>query len=166
MIRNRNRHKALNIEPLEGKQLLSTLHSALAHPDKAHVAPPAHAISIAGTIQSPTSSIRTFTTNGHNYGSFYFSGRVKSLGAINGAFVTALDTTGQFMSTGLMRLVGKRGTVDLNVQQAPGDKSSYVFTISMGTGAFASATGSGRIQSAGLTTNNTVLNFAITMNPR
>jgi hypothetical protein len=162
----RRRKRALILEPLEGKQLLSTFHSALAHP-KAQVAPPAaQGFSIAGTIHSPVASIQTFTANGQNFGSFQFTGRVKTMGQISGAFVAAVDSSQQFMSTGMMRLIGKKGTVDLALTPTPGDSSSYQFTIASGTGAYAAASGAGRIQTAGYSAHLTVVNFSITMNPK
>lgn len=160
----RNRKKALGVEPLEGRQLLSTLHSDLARP-KAQVLPTTHGFSIAGTIHSPVASIQTFTANGQNYGSFSFSGRVKSMGAITGAFVAAVDSTQQYMSIGMMRFVSKRGSVDLHLTPSPSDKSTYLFTVASGTGAFASASGSGRIQTAGYSNNLAVVDFSVTMNP-
>ena len=160
----RSRKHALNIEPLEGKQLLSTFHSALAHP-KVHVAPATHGFSIAGTIQSPVASIQTFSANGQNYGAFSFTGRLKSMGPVSGAFVAAVDSTQQYMSSGMIRFIGRRGTIDLSLLPAPHDKSSYLFTISSGTGAYASEHGSGRIQTAGYSRNMSIVDFSVAMNP-
>ncbi len=161
---NRKRKKPLDFEPLEGKQLLTTLHHAAVRPHAAaNVA--TQNFSLAGTLHTALATIQTFTANNQNYGTFSFTGKVKSMGAIHGAFVAAVDSSQQYMSTGMMRFISKKGTVDLALSPAPGDKSSYLFTVSSGTGAYTGATGSGRIQTHSYGHNLSSVTFSVSMNP-
>jgi hypothetical protein len=162
---DRKRKQELVLEPLEGKQLLSTLHGT-AKPHAVHAGPmhPANAqkFNLNGTLSSPVSSIQTFSAQGVNYGSFSFTGKIKSMGTINGAYVAELDSSQQ-MKTALIRFIGKQGTVDLKVSPVPNDHSSYKFVVASGTGAYTKASGSGKIQTLSYTKDLSSVSFSVKM---
>jgi hypothetical protein len=147
------------LEPLEGKVLLSTARaSALAL--AAQVA--AQPFSIAGTLKMPTNSVATFTLNGQSMGTFKLSGKLGSMGQVNGKFVALLDASNN-MTSGIVVLTGRRGAVNLAISNDPGDQTAYTFTVTKGTGAFASAAGSGKIATSGLAAGGRIMTFAVTM---
>src|SRR5206468_6387031 len=69
----RRRRGALQVEPLEGKVLLSTA-AARAHAVAKQVAP--LPFSISGNLQMPTSSVATFQVGGQTMGTFKVRGKL------------------------------------------------------------------------------------------
>ena len=102
---SRFRRGVLQVEPLEGKVLLSTA-AASARRRAAEVAP--QPFSIAGTLKMPTNTVATFTLNGQNMGTFRLSGKLGSMGQVNGKFVAVLDANND-MTAGSLVLTGRRG---------------------------------------------------------
>jgi hypothetical protein len=156
---SRFRRGAPQVEPLEGKVLLSTARSA-ALARAAEIA--AQPFSVAGTLKMPTNSVATFTLNGQNMGTFKLSGKLGSMGQVNGKFVAVLDAQNN-MSSGILVLTGRKGTVNLAMTNDPGDQTAYDFTVSSGTRAFANAAGSGKIATSGLTAGGRIMTFSVTM---
>ncbi len=156
---SRFRRGAPQVEPLEGKVLLSTARAA-ALARAAEVA--AQPFSIAGTLKMPTTSVATFTLNGQNMGTFKLSGKLGSMGQVNGKFVALLDANNN-MTTGLLVLSNRKGSVNLAMTNDPADETAYDFTVASGTGAFAAAAGSGKMATSGVGAGGRIMNFAVTM---
>ncbi len=156
---SRFRRGAPQVEPLEGKVLLSTARAA-ALALAAEVA--AQPFSIAGTLKMPTNSVATFTLNGQSMGTFKVSGKLGSMGQVNGKFVALLDANNN-MTSGIFVLTGRKGTVNLAMSNDPLDQTAYDFTVSSGTRAYASATGAGKIATSGVASNGRIMTFAVTM---
>jgi hypothetical protein len=155
----RSRRGALQVEPLEGKVLLSTARAALAA-RAAEVA--AQPFSIAGTLKMPTTSVATFTLNGQNMGTFRLSGKLGSMGQVNAKFVAILDANND-MTSGVLVLSNRRGSVTLAMTADPADQTAYDFAVASGMGAFASAAGSGKMATSGLAAGGRIMSFAVTM---
>ncbi len=151
--------RGAQVEPLEGKILLSTAHAA-ALARAAQVA--AMPFSIAGMLKMPTTSVATFTLNGQNMGTFKLSGKLGSMGQVNGKFVAILDASNN-MTSGILSLTGRRGTVQLSMTNDPTDQTAYDFTVAKGTGAFVNATGSGKMATAGVISGGRIMTFSVTM---
>jgi len=164
---SQRRRQAPQLETLEGKMLLSTAHPAAAKLAAARLAAatpaPVPQFTLAGTLQVPTNSIVTFTQNGENMGSFKVRGKLGTMGQVTGTFVAILDGTSQYMSAGGLVLTGRHGTVTLAMSSDPKDTTSYDFNIFAGTGAYATASGSGKMSTSGVTANGRTMLFSITM---
>jgi hypothetical protein len=157
---SRSRRGALQVEPLEGKVLLSTAHaSALAAARAAQVA--AQPFSIAGTLKMPTTSVVTFQVSGQTMGSFKLSGKLGTMGQVNGKFVALLDANNN-MTSGVLVLTARKGTVTLSMSPDTTDETAYDYTVSSGTGIFAAASGSGKMSTAGLSANGRTMTFVVT----
>jgi hypothetical protein len=156
---SRFRRGAPQVEPLEGKVLLSTARAA-ALARAAEVA--AQPFSVAGTLKMPTSSVATFTLSGQSMGTFKLSGKLGSMGQVNGKFVALLDANNN-MTSGLLVLSNRKGTVNLTMSNDPADQTAYDFTVSKGTGSFANAAGSGKMATAGVASGGRVMTFSVTM---
>ena len=154
----RRRRGALQVEPLEGKVLLSTA-AARARAAAALVA--AQPFSIAGTLQMPTNTIATFQVNGQNMGTFKVKGKLGTMGQVTGTFVAALDANND-MVAGQLVLTGRKGAVTLNMKSDPTDQTAYDWTVASGTKAFAAASGTGKMATAGVTGNGRIMNFTVT----
>ena len=154
-----HRRRALQVEPLEGKVLLST--ARLAHRAAAVAALAAQPVSIQGTLKMPTTSVVTFTLNGQNMGSYKLSGKLGTMGPVNGKFVALLDGNNN-MSSGVLVLSNRKGTVTLSMTNDPGDQTAYAYKVTAGTGAFAAATGTGKMATAGITANGRTMLFSVT----
>jgi hypothetical protein len=162
---SQRRRQSPQLETLEGKLMLSTAHPAAAKlaASKLAAATPAPQFTLAGTLQVPTSSIVTFTQNGENMGSFKVRGKLGTMGQVTGTFVAILDSTSQYMSAGGLVLKGRTGSVTLAMSSDPNDSTSYDFNIFSGTGAFATASGSGKMSTQGVANNGRTMLFNITM---
>lgn len=156
---SRFRRRALQVEPLEGKVLLTAARVGAAAKAAALVA--AQPFSIIGTLKMPTTSVVTFTLNGQNMGSFKLSGKLGTMGQVNGKFVALLDANNN-MTSGVLVLSNRKGTVTLSMSNDPGDQTAYGFKVASGTGAFAAATGSGKMATAGISANGRTMTFTVT----
>jgi hypothetical protein len=156
---SRFRRRVLQVEPLEGKVLLSTARAGAAARAAALVA--AQPFSMAGTLKMPTASVVTFTISGQNMGSFRLSGRLGTMGQVNGKFVAVLDANSNMIS-GVLVLSNRKGSVTLSMSNDPGDQTAYAFKVASGTGAFAAATGAGKMATAGVSANGRTMTFAVT----
>jgi hypothetical protein len=155
----RRRRGALQVEPLEGKVLLSTA-AARAHAVAKHVAP--LPFSIAGTLQMPTNSVATFQLSGQNMGTFKVRGKLGTMGQVTGTFVAALDANNNMIAGQLVLTAGRKGSVTLNMTNHPTDQTAYAYTVIAGTGAFASATGTGKMATVGVANGGRAMLFAVT----
>jgi hypothetical protein len=158
---SRFRRGGPQFEPLEGKVLLSAASvKAALTAQAAEVA--AQPFSIAGTLKMPTTSLATFTLSGQSMGTFKLSGKLGSMGQVNGKFVALLDGNNN-MTSGLLVLSNRKGTVNLAMTNDPGDQTAYDFTVASGTGAYASASGAGKMATSGLASGGRIMSFAVTM---
>ena len=155
---SRIRRRAPQLEPLEGKVLLSTTRAAARMAAAAVAAQP---FSILGTLKMPTASVVTFTLSGQNMGSFKLSGKLGTMGQVNGKFVALLDANNN-MTSGVLVLSNRKGTVTLAMSNDPGDQTAYAYQVASGTGAFAAATGTGKMATAGLSGNGRTMLFSVT----
>jgi hypothetical protein len=105
----------------------------------------------------------TFTQNGENMGSFKVRGKLGTMGQVTGTFVAILDSTSQQMSAGGLVLNGRHGTVTLAMSSDPNDSTSYDFNIFAGTGAYATASGAGKMSTSGVSGNGRTMLFSIKM---
>ena len=161
---NRRRRPAVQFEPLEGKQLLSTVHIATPSP-KAMVQAMPQAFSLDGTLRMPVASIKTYVgSQGHHIGTFTLSGRLKGTGQVSGTYLAVLDANNQVMQSGGVTLTNRKGSVILVLANDPHDSTSYLFTVGSGTGAYSSAQGSGKLSTSGATPNGKTLFFAVHTN--
>jgi hypothetical protein len=161
MSRNRSKRQSPQLETLEGKLLLSTAHAAVAKHTPA--ATPVAPFTLNGSLQVPSLSVVTFTQNGENMGSFKVHGKLGTMGQVTGTFVAILDSTSTYMSSGGLVLNGRHGTVTLAMSSDPKDTTSYDFHVFSGTGAYATASGAGKMSTAGVTSNGRTMLFNITM---
>jgi hypothetical protein len=157
---NRKNRKAPHLEPLEGKLLLTTTHAVI-HPAQVHVAP---AFSLAGTLRLPATSVATFTQGGQTYGTFQLNGKIGTVGQVTGTFVAPINSSNNMTGQGVLLLKNRRGSVYLTVLTDAADNTSYDFTVKSGTGAFAAATGSGKMSTKGVTSNGKIMLFTVKMN--
>jgi hypothetical protein len=156
---NRKNRKAPQLEPLEGKLLLSTVH-AVSHPAQVHVAP---AFSLAGTLRMPASSVATFVQGGNTYGTFQLNGKLGTVGQVTGTFVAPIDANNNMTGQGVILFKNRRGSVYVTVLTDAADNTSYDFTVKTGTGAFAAASGSGLMSTKGVTNNGRIMLFTVKM---
>jgi hypothetical protein len=155
---SRSRRGALQVEPLEGKVLLSTARARAHAVAQVAVQP----FSIAGNLQMPTSSVATFQVNGQTMGTFKVRGKLGTMGQVTGTFVAALDANNNMIAGQLVLTAGRKGSVTLSMTNHPTDQTAYAYTIASGTGAFASATGSGKMATAGVAAGGRTMVFAVT----
>jgi hypothetical protein len=156
---NRKNRKAPQLEPLEGKLLLSTM-NVVSRQVQAHVAP---AFSLAGTLRMPASSVATFTQGTQTYGTFQLNGKLASVGQVTGTFVAPIDASNNMTGQGVLLFKNRRGTVNLTILTDAADNTTYDFTVKSGTGAFAAATGSGKMSTKGVTNNGRTMMFTVKM---
>jgi hypothetical protein len=157
---NRKNRKAPQLEPLEGKLLLSTTH-AVTRQAQVHVAP---AFTLAGTLRMPASSVATFVQGTQTYGTFQLNGKIGTVGQVTGTFVAPIDASNNMTGPGVILCKNRRGSVNLTISTDATDNTSYDFTIKAGTGAFAAATGTGKMATKGVTNNGRVMLFTVKMN--
>lgn len=155
----RTRRGALQVESLEGKVLLTTAHPAAARAAAALVAP--QAFSLAGTLKMPAASVVTFTLGSQNMGSFKLSGKVGTMGQVNGKFVAVLDGNNN-MTAGVLVLSNRKGSVTMSMSTDAADQTAYDYKVTAGTGAFAAASGSGKLATSGVAVGGRVMNFTMT----
>jgi hypothetical protein len=155
----RRRRGALQVEALEGKVLLSTAAARLRAAAAAQVA--AVPFSIAGTLQMPTNTVATFQVDGQNMGTFKVRGKLGTMGQVNGTFVAALDANNN-MVAGQLVLTGRKGAVTLTMTNDPSDQTAYDWAVASGTKSFASASGTGKMATTGVSANGRLMNFAVT----
>jgi hypothetical protein len=156
---NRKNRKTPQLEPLEGKLRLSTVHTATSQA-QVHVAP---AFSLAGTLRMAASSVATFTQGGQTYGTFQLTGKIGTVGQITGTFVAPIDANNNMTGQGVVLFKNRRGSVNVTIMTDAADNTSYDFTIKSGTGAFVAATGSGKMSTKGVTNNGRVMLFTVKM---
>lgn len=167
---SQNRKGSPTFDALEGKLLLSTLSTTVAARKAAiaevqaasATAAASKAFSLEGTLRMPVNTLATFQLSGQNYGTFKLQGKLASVGQVKGQLVAALDANYQTMSTGAVTLSNGRGSVTLGLTPDPVDITSYAYKVTAGTGAFANATGSGKLSTAGLTPNASTMFFKVT----
>jgi hypothetical protein len=156
---SRNRRRALQVEPLEGKVLLS---AARVTPRAAAAAAlAAQPFSIIGSLKMPTASVVTFTLNGQSMGSFKLSGKLGTMGQVNGKFVALLDANSN-LTSGVLVLSNRKGAVTLAMSNDPGDQTAYAYKVASGTGAFVAATGAGKMATSGISANGRAMTFTVT----
>ncbi len=161
MSRSRTRRRTLTLESLEGKQLLSTVHSYRL--PASHAVAPMKGVGLDGTLAMPVASIATFQQGGQTVGTYKVQGRVGSMGPASGEVVAVLDAKGA-MTKGMLHLSNRRGGVYFAMKTDPVDAKSYDITVDHGTDAFASAAGSGKMTTTTLSPDAKTLHFAIRMN--
>lgn len=153
----RRRRGALQVEPLEGKVLLSTASARVRAAAQVAQLP----FSIVGTLQMPTTTVATFQLSGQNMGTFKVHGKLGTMGQVTGTFVAALDANNDMIG-GQLVLTGRKGAVTLNMTNDPSDQTAYDWTVVSGTKAFAAAAGKGKMATAGVTANGRIMTFAVT----
>jgi hypothetical protein len=159
------RRRSPQLEPLEGKLLLSGAKAAAAAAKQAEIATADGAFSIAGTLRMPVSSIATFQISGQHLGTYTLSGKLASTGQVSGRFFALLDSTNTYMSAGEMGLSNKHGSVLIALTSDKTNDNTYDFTIKSGTGTFAGATGTGKMTTSVVSANGKTMSFVLTMNP-
>jgi hypothetical protein len=131
------------VESLEGKQLLSTMH--VTH----HTAPQPPALVLDGDLKDPTGDI--VYTSDMSQSTEKFSGRVKGMGVVTGSIVNFDPYTTPLNDPAIV-LTNSKGSVTLGIDQNDiisqtdtGTKtvSKLHYTVESGTGAYAGASGAG-----------------------
>jgi hypothetical protein len=139
----RPRARTFEVESLEGKQLLSTMH--VTH----HTAPKPAPLVLDGDLKDPSGNI--IYNSDMSQSEEQFSGHVKSMGAVTGTIFN-YDPYTTPLSDPHIVLTNSRGSVTLGFGQSDvlsqsdtGTKtvSRIRFTVQSGTGAYAGASGAG-----------------------
>jgi hypothetical protein len=139
----RPRARMPEVESLEGKQLLSTMH--VTHPAARKPAP----LVLDGDLKDPVDNVAYNSDSSHS--EEQFSGKVKSMGAVQGTIVNYQPYTPPLNDPKIV-LTNSRGSVTLvfgeNSRISQSDIVTKVvtrfrFTVQSGTGAYAGASGAG-----------------------
>jgi hypothetical protein len=139
----RRRARMFEVESLEGKQLLSTVH--LTH----HTAPTPARLVLNGDLKDPTGKL--VYNRDMSQSEEQLSGHVKSMGVVTGAIFNYEPYTPPLNDPNIV-LTNAKGSVtlgfgetDLLSQSDTGTKtvSRLRFTVQSGTGAYAGASGAG-----------------------
>ncbi len=158
---SRSRRGALQVEPLEGKVLLSTARASVRAAARAAAQVAQLPFSIQGTLQMPANSVATFQLNGQSMGTFKLRGKLGTMGQVTGTFVAVLDANNN-MTAGELTLKGRKGSVALNMTNDAADQTAYDYTVVSGTGAFATASGTGKMATAGVMAGGRSMLFVVT----
>ncbi len=135
--------RMLEVESLEGKQLLSTMH--VTH----HTAPQPPALVLDGDLKDPTGDF--VYTSGMIQITEKYSGRAKGMGVVTGSLLNFEPYTPPLNNPEIV-LTNSKGSVTLGIDQ--NDKISQTdtgtktvtklhYTVESGTGAYAGASGAG-----------------------
>ena len=139
----RPRARMFEVESLEGKQLLSTMH--VTH----HTAPKPPPLVLDGDLKDSSGNV--VYSSDMSQSEEQFSGRVKSMGVVNGTILNYNPYTSPLNDPKIV-LTNSRGSVtlvfgenDLLSQSDSGTKTMtrFRFTVQSGTGGFAGASGAG-----------------------
>ena len=139
------RHNArmFEVESLEAKQLLSTMH--ITH----HTAPKPHALVFDGDLKDPTGNI--VYNNDLSQSTEKFSGRVNGMGVVTGSVLNFDPYTSPLKHPKIV-LTNSKGSVTLRIDQnhiiSQTDTGTQTvttlhYTVKSGTGAYAGASGAG-----------------------
>jgi hypothetical protein len=139
----RRHARMFEVESLEGKQLLSTMH--VTHQRVPH--PPA--LVLDGDVKNPTGNI--VYTSGMSQSTENFSGRVKGMGVVTGSLLNFDPYTPPLNGPKIV-LANSKGSVTLGIDQndmiSQTDTGTRTvtklhYTVESGTGAYAGASGAG-----------------------
>ena len=140
---SRHRRRSPQIESLEGKLLLSTVHPM--------GRPQATALVLDGNLSSSVKAVKATGTTTLTI-SEAFTGTSRSLGRVKGTLTEVVDgTTGALLSAGFL-LKNAKGSVHLafgsndlvaHSSDATTRRETLTYSVDSGTGAYATAAGSG-----------------------
>jgi hypothetical protein len=140
----RPRARIFEVESLEGKQLLSTMH--VTH----STAPKPLTLVLDGDLKEPVQQV--VFSNGVNHSEERLSGSVKSMGAVQGTLILDYIPNTDRVKDAKLILTNSKGSVTLgygkNALISQSDLvtkfiARYRFVVQSGTGAYAGASGAG-----------------------
>jgi hypothetical protein len=151
-----NRGRALNLEPLEARQLLAHAHHQAAHAAAAPVSAP---LVIDGALTVVNrSAIMTTNDDGSSTSETPVSGVLGSMGKFQGTWYETVDAYGDYEGPDTIQLHNSKGTIliafnDQNPVKSGGGSSTqsalervYSQKVLAGAGAYAKATEAGTIE--------------------
>ena len=139
----RHHARMFEVESLEGKQLLSTMH--VTH----HPSPQRHAIVFDGDLKDPTGNI--VYNNDLSQSTEKFSGRIKGMGPVNGSVLNFDPYTTPLHDPKIV-LTNSKGSVTLRINQhdiisqtdtGTQTVTKFHYAVKSGTGAYSGASGAG-----------------------